>query len=101
MPEMAHAGEHHRNPGAVGGFNHFLIAHGAAWLADRDEKGVAWATRDSFVPDVWERASQQVRHGRQAFSAEETVASSMERKLRAIDANLALFAPPLRHELVK
>ena len=75
-------------------------SHGAAWLADRDTEGIAWRTRSSFVPDVWERTSQRVRHGRQAFSAEQAAASSMERELRAIDANLSLFAAELRHEHV-
>ena len=35
VPEVAHAGEHHRQPVFVGGGDHFGIAHRTAGLDDR------------------------------------------------------------------
>ena len=32
MPEVPHAGEHHRDAVFVGGGNHFIVAHGTARL---------------------------------------------------------------------
>lgn len=34
MPEMPVPGQHHGKPSLVGSFNHFIVAHGAAWLDD-------------------------------------------------------------------
>src|SRR5690348_6216541 len=36
MPEMAHAGEHHRNAALVGRRDHLVVAYAAAGLDDRD-----------------------------------------------------------------
>ena len=36
MPEVADAGEHHRDAALVGGGDHFVVAHAAAGLDHRD-----------------------------------------------------------------
>ena len=41
VPEMAHAGEHHREARLVGGRDHFVVAHRAAGLDDRVGAGLA------------------------------------------------------------
>ena len=47
MPEVAHPGEHHRQPAFVGGGNHVLVADGATGLDDGG--GAGFCRRDQAV----------------------------------------------------
>ena len=47
MPEVAHAGEHHRHAALVGGGDHLLVAHRAARLDHRRGAGLGAASRPS------------------------------------------------------
>ena len=49
MPEMAHASKYHGYAAFVSSINHFLVAHGAAWLYD-----AGGAVVDDYVQSVAE-----------------------------------------------
>src|SRR5215831_18956910 len=80
MPEMTHAGEHHRKPALVRGRDHLVVPHAAAGLDDRLRPGLRH--RVNAVADL----KESVRGDHRAAQREPRVLGLDRRDARAVDA---------------
>src|SRR5258708_26966781 len=80
MPEVAHAGEEHRETELVGGLDHFVVAQRAARLRDRSR---ACFCREHWAVGKWK---QRLRHEHGALEWDFQPRRFLARRVHRIDS---------------